>query len=269
MIQMAWAGRIVPETKEEPDMKKIIIMLLMAGIMLFGLAGCTEGTAPQTGSGQVFDAHKEGAEPEYVTFGHYPKNTPIEWIVLDEKDGARLLLSRYNLGFMAYKEKDESVTWETSDVRKWMNGTFYRKAFSGSEKALIRTVTLENEDGPNGTEGGNDTKDRVFALSLSEVHQYFDLLDPDTGEVIMNEDKGEPAINREALKTVCLQEARPDFQYEGDTVPGVVKDPDIFFLRTPGTYDRGVCIVWTDGNCLGAEGAIVQHGVRPAIWVTQ
>ena len=53
---------------------------------------------------------------------------------------------------------------------------FIAEAFSASEKSAIPTVTLSNPDNPNyGTEGGNDTQDQVFLLSLEELQQYFNV----------------------------------------------------------------------------------------------
>ena len=200
---------------------------------------------------------------EYAEFGEYPKGKPIEWIVLDEAEGAKLLLSRYSLDFMSYNYENVEVTWETSDLRKWMNGYFYEKAFSESEKKHIQTVILENDD----KEGGNDTEDKVFALSLSEVEKYFGVKDPETGEIMTDPETGDALIDTEALKTVCIEETRPQYFYEGDTVPAAVEDPDFFFLRTQGYHSKAVYFVFPSGNIGGAESAHWEHGVRPAIWI--
>ncbi len=148
-----------------------------------------------------------------------------------------------------------------------MNGWFYKEAFLGAEKKRIQAVTLINDDSPGGTDGGNDTKDKVFALSLTEVHRYFDLIDPDTGKNVLNENNGEVVINGAALKTICLEDTRPQYFYEGDVVPSAVEAPDSFYLRTPGFYQRAVYQVRPDGGCTGSESAIVEHSARPAIWV--
>ncbi len=205
---------------------------------------------------------RTGAQ-KYVEFGEYPEGKPIEWIVLDEKDGARLLLSRYSLDFMSYNNENVEVTWETSDLRNWMNGYFYEEAFSKEEKKRIQTVTMENDD----ADGGNDTEDKVFALSLSEVEQYFGVRDLETGEILKNPENGDILIDREALKTVCIEETRPQYFYEGDVVPSAVEDPDFFFLRTQGYHPSAVYFVFPDGDIGGAESAHWEHGVRPAVWV--
>lgn len=70
-------------------------------------------------------------------------------------------------------------------MRSWLNGygassnvdgidyssdNFIDAAFTSAEKNVIRQVTVVNEDNPYyGTEGGNDTKDKVYLLSIAEA----------------------------------------------------------------------------------------------------
>ena len=97
----------------------------------------------------------------------------IEWKVLGFEDGRSLLLSRYGLDAKAFHDSDGSVTWEDSDIRAWLNGSFYDSAFSDSEKARIHEVLNSNPDNPvYGTASGNDTEDKIFLLSISEVEKY-------------------------------------------------------------------------------------------------
>ena len=74
---------------------------------------------------------------------------------------------------------------ETCTMRSWLNGygassnvdsidyssdNFIDAAFTSAEKNVIRQVTVVNEDNPYyGTEGGNDTKDKVYLLSIAEA----------------------------------------------------------------------------------------------------
>ena len=61
---------------------------------------------------------------------------PIKWRILNvnKKNGKALLLSNQVLELRAYHNKEEEVTWESSDARKWLNTSFYQKAFTSSEK---------------------------------------------------------------------------------------------------------------------------------------
>ena len=92
-----------------------------------------------------------------------------------KKEGNQvLLLSKYVLDAKPYNEELEDVTWETSDIRQWLNNEFYTTAFNKTEKAKIQTSLIKNEDNLEyGTSGGNDTEDKVFLLSEKEAETLF------------------------------------------------------------------------------------------------
>ena len=107
-----------------------------------------------------------------VEFGNYCGT--IEWLVLDKQEDKVLLISRYCLEAKQYNEKCEHVTWETCTLRQWLNDGFINEAFAEEEKALICDTYLQNPDNPEyGTDGGNDTTDKVFLLSIDEATRYF------------------------------------------------------------------------------------------------
>lgn len=112
-----------------------------------------------------------------VTFGHYEQDDdasngpePIEWIVLNADADARLLLAKYGLYPLAYEKDADTATWETCSARKWLNDAFLRDAFDDDERAWIIEAALDNPDNPEyGTDGGSETRDRVFLLSIAEL----------------------------------------------------------------------------------------------------
>ena len=114
-----------------------------------------------------------------IEFGNYPQDKdgtekPIEWIVMKKEGNQVLLLSKYVLDAKPYNEELEEVTWETSDIRQWLNNEFYTTAFNKAEKAKIQTSLIKNEDNSKyGTNGGNDTEDKVFLLSEKETETLF------------------------------------------------------------------------------------------------
>ena len=115
---------------------------------------------------------------DIIKFGKYPQDrngskSPIEWLVLDVKGNEALLISRYGLDCKQY-HSGGSITWEDCDLRKWLNSDFLKSAFSNEESERILVSELRNDDNPEyGTPGGNDTKDRIFCLSIAEAEQYF------------------------------------------------------------------------------------------------
>lgn len=119
----------------------------------------------------------------YFVFGRYELDNdesngpePIEWVILDENENGTLLISRYVLDAAPYNDNyEEEVTWETCSLREWLNNDFYDTAFDDEMKLHINTVTLVNDDNQMyGTSGGNDTSDKIFILSVSEILKYYD-----------------------------------------------------------------------------------------------
>lgn len=116
-----------------------------------------------------------------VTFGVY-RGEPIEWRVLERNaDGSCVLLSEKGLDAVPYDDvglqrimSHHCVTWETSMLRYRLNNEFYMTAFSEEERKRIRKVTVENADNAEFcTNGGYDTEDYVYLMSLDEVERYF------------------------------------------------------------------------------------------------
>ena len=62
---------------------------------------------------------------DIITFGNYWQGKdksagkqPVEWQVLDVKDGKALVISKYGLMNHKYNEERKDVTWETCTLRK-------------------------------------------------------------------------------------------------------------------------------------------------------
>lgn len=125
---------------------------------------------------------------QIIRFGKWPQRKsgepkPIEWVVLDIKDGNALLLSYWIIDVIKFNEKWEDVIWEISTLRKWMNVDFKSQAFDSQEKNHIVTVTnrniIENYRYYNYesiSKEFNPTYDTVFILSKEEIKQYKQIL---------------------------------------------------------------------------------------------
>ena len=185
-----------------------------------------------------------------VTFGKYfqdnsDKLFPIEWIVLEEKEGYSLLLTKKIVASMGWVNVGKNnVTWAESDLRKWLNKNFYETAFSREEKnnmALFNAVQLKNPryDTPE----GESTIDNVSILSYQELVK---LMPTDL------ERKTQPTDY--AIKQGCY------LNPEGDSA---------WWLRSPGPAANIPEHLASWGN-LGARTHYVDDvmiGVRPVIWV--
>ncbi|MCD7811804.1 MAG: DUF6273 domain-containing protein [Ruminococcus sp.] len=103
---------------------------------------------------------------DIIKFGKY------EWIVLKKEANKAMLITKDEIEKKKYHEVDESVTWETCTLRKWLNEDFY-STFAPEEQARILETHLENSGNKkHGTKGGNDTDDKIFLLSLDEAEKY-------------------------------------------------------------------------------------------------
>ena len=108
------------------------------------------------------------SEWDTVTFGSY-KGYDISWRVLNiSGDDAFLLADR----ILESKDKkyDDSILWKDSPIRKWLNEDFYNDTFDDDEKSMIKsTNVINNGNSYKGIEGGEDTIDKLFLLSLDEI----------------------------------------------------------------------------------------------------
>ena len=105
----------------------------------------------------------------------YFKYEPIKWRVLQSENGEAFLLSDVILDKKAYDESYEYITWEESSLRAWLNEKFMNRTFSAEEKEKINITEKVNQDNPAyGTEGGNNTSDKIFLLSSAEVDEKED-----------------------------------------------------------------------------------------------
>ncbi len=120
---------------------------------------------------------------DVISFGSFEQDDnegngkePIEWIVLDvEKDGRLVLLTKYCIERVSYHKKAEDITWEECFIRSWLNKGFLDDSFTKEEQWIIPTSYVENDDNPlYGTDGGNDTYDKAFLLSIKEAQDYFE-----------------------------------------------------------------------------------------------
>ena len=119
---------------------------------------------------------------DIVIFGHYEQDNvgyngkePIERIVLAKTEDKVLLISRYALTGREYNDRNIAITWKDSTMRKWLNSTFLKDAFTAEEQKRILTTTVSADKNPKtGRSAGKDTKDQIFLLSAKEAKIFFD-----------------------------------------------------------------------------------------------
>jgi hypothetical protein len=100
-----------------------------------------------------------------IRFGKY------DWYVLDKQDGRALIITEKVIEKRAYHNQECEITWETCDMRKYLNGEFYN-SFSETDRSRIIEVVNENHDNPwYGTSGGGGdlSPDGHFIFDGSDV----------------------------------------------------------------------------------------------------
>lgn len=96
-----------------------------------------------------------------IRFGKWDNN-PIEWLVLKEDDFGMLVVSKNSLFTAKFNNSSNNPEWKDSDIRKYLNGDFFDKAFSDIEKKKVMNAFLSDVD----------SKDDVFLLSDNEANSY-------------------------------------------------------------------------------------------------
>ena len=198
---------------------------------------------------EPFPAEKYPAGDEII-LGQYPYEEDgtkyrIPWQILDIVIDRALIVSRDILEFRTYHKEWGRMTWEESDIRKWLNQEFLAEAFTEEEQGVISTGMIRNKKNDIfDTDAGPDTEDRVFLLSMEEAREYYE----------NNEERQAFATPYAAAKAGLPDNARPAS----------------WRLRTPGY--KGGCY----NACVHKDGMINTHGcinnqdgfgIRPAMWI--
>ena len=250
-----------------------LVLCLAAGLMPV----VTLAAAADTGKAiQLADsgtaANIGGGQADNIYFGTYRQSSngsggyntdPVKWRVLANESGKLFLISDQNLDVFEYHTENEDVTWETSTMRSWLNGlaankgdgeeaidysddNFLDAAFSAGEQEAIAETEVVNDDNPRyGTEGGNNTVDKIFLLSLDEARNTGYFAD-DNSRISTNTayvaDGGKINISRRDAGTA-----------------------DYWYLRSPALRSYNVSRVYDNGN-VDDFGAYVSNSstVRPA-----
>ncbi|MDR1464455.1 MAG: DUF6273 domain-containing protein [Oscillospiraceae bacterium] len=175
-----------------------------------------------------------------------------DWIVLARESGKALLLTKTYIEERQYHETEADITWETSDIRRYLNGALYNK-FSEAEKARIIETKLDNPDNPwENTEGGRATNDRIFLLNIQELFQYFG--------------KGGAVPNNRGGVYDALKE------HQDALLPQTYSGEGGWWLRSPG---RDQSFAFVDGDKKGGNEISITYAnvcgyyayVRPAMWI--
>ena len=203
------------------------------------------------------EALKAADVGDYIYFGTYEQDNDtsngkedIEWLVLAKEYNRILVISKYALETKPYNTERENITWETCNLRTWLNGTFLDEAFSEEEQPIIYAIEVSADKNPDySTDPGNATEDKIFLLSINEANEYF------------------TSDEARMCAPTAYAIASGAYTNDNDKVDGGASC--WWWLRSPGNFQyiaAGVSLVggvYSNGNYID----YARDCVRPAMWI--
>ena len=248
-------------------MKKIIVVVLSIAVLF--CAGCGDDSSGTSKS--VSDNIQIG---DTITFGEFEQDNnesngkePVEWIVLSKTGDSLLVITKYGLETAAdndaydFERKDggtgKQISWDKHLFREDMNSTrFIDYMFSEEEQNKLLYFNIKADQNPEYDENpGEDTADKIFLLSATEVDKYFGT-DSETFKGSIECRKCQPTKFAEDYTYAYLK--------EGNT-------SGCWFLRTTGDCYTNASFAYVDENgVINYKGWSTDCGgcmIRPAMWI--
>lgn len=178
---------------------------------------------------------------------------PIKWRILTSNSSAAMLMAETVIDSQEYyintdnRTKDGKTIYANnyaeSNIREWLNDTFYNTAFSISQRQAIKVTTVGND-----ADTSDETKDYIFLASSK------DCATPGYG------------INRSSY----LQKESTDYAKSQGAYGGQYHDGRCWWwLRSPAESDVTVNIVSSDGNIRYNSVDTTSGGVVPVMWISK
>ena len=164
-------------------------------------------------------------------FGRYG-NEDLKWRILDVDGDKALIISEKGIDAQKFNPRSGGNVWSGSEIRTWLNESFFKTAFNDAERASILSTSVETES--------VSSEDKVFLLSYSEVETYF------------------PSNEEKVLSPTA---------YAKDNGARLKGDAACWWLRTPAADDNFAMCVYYSGDVCALSVAKSDILVRPALWV--
>ena len=242
---------------------KRLLAKLLALVMVLSLCEITLGqSTPAKAAVSLQNPTTDGngvTTWDCIYFGNYYQSNsstkePIKWRVLSVNGNDAFLLADKNLDAKPYNEKCTDVTWATCTFRTWLNDAFLNTAFTSAEQAAIKNTTVVNDDNPYyDTEGGENTTDKVYLLSIAEAGNTAYGFN---GEFRTESETREAKNTAYAKECGALTSTSTEYEGNGD-----------WWLRSPGSYRCCASDVFRNGYGYDI-GDVVENdnaAVRPAL----
>lgn len=192
-----------------------------------------------------------------IPFGDY------NWRVLDIQDNTAFIITENIIEQRPYHNAYKDITWADCSLREYLNGEFYER-FTTTDQSRIVPVMNKNPDNQwYGSNGGEDTEDSIFLLSLEEaVCSYFG----DSSSKLYNPGRNQRYWFQRKDENNSKRIATRKGEEWGNW----------WWLRSPGRVNIKAVYIHGDGN-IGIQGNNIlkgnisdgecKGGVRPALWL--
>lgn len=191
----------------------------------------------------------------------------IEWDVLSFDEHGAYVVSKEILDTSPFKGDYASsikyqANYEESDVRKWLNETFYTSAFALSS-AYIRTVEVDNSlfttDGVMNSNCCNNTFDNVFLGSYKDFYS----MGPNSDRMCWLTDYAR-------VRGDIYWQQTMDYQYKEGEEGTVDRSFAPYLTRSPVTSDVQNHSLWcvVEDGSLQTTNTNVTMGIRPCVYIS-
>lgn len=197
-----------------------------------------------------------------LSFGDY------SWHILAVEKEAVLIMTEHIIAQHEYHNAPEDITWADCSLRSYLNGEFYDRFTESEKQRILPTINKNLDNEWYGSDGGEETQDRIFLLSIEEVAcRYFG----DSSALLYNPGKNQ----RYWFQRKDSNNHQREAYFDGYGW--------WWWLRSPGRSNRRAVYIHGDGN-IGIQGngtfnynSNTLHpltndnrgGVRPALWLKQ
>ena len=188
-----------------------------------------------------------------VMFGSY------EWRVLDVKHGKALLLSNKIVDTMPYNHGNNTTnSWKQCSLRQYLNNVFLNSFIQADRNRIALTRVTNPKNLWYDINGGADTADKIYLLSVEEVDRYFG----NSGDYFNKRRKANENRKFHANRNGYYLSNLYD-------INRVVTGATMWWLRSPGlNSDRVTCVISNNGAIfVKGIGFNAKGGVRPALWI--
>ncbi len=130
-----------------------------------------------TGSGSVSESH-QNENGYYENTVYWFEFEPILWKIVAETGGAATLICETLIDSREFDDNNShSNHYAQSNIRAWLNDSFYKTAFNELERELILLTTVDNSEESTGDASNphicEKTLDYIYLPSYMEATTYF------------------------------------------------------------------------------------------------